>query len=271
MTISILGCGWLGLPLAEYLRDQGHLVKGSTTSPEKLELLKGKNIIPYLLKFDPELTGDEDINFWEADVLVINIPPNRSNSKGNDFFHRQVKAMTENITSSSISFVIFVSSTSVYPAKQGVVAEMDAEEGKAARDSGNKLLKAEELLRSQTAFETTVIRPGGLYGYDRHPVNSLAGRQGLERGNAPINLIHRDDCINIIHHIIEEQITGEVFNGVSDGHPPRKMYYPAAAERMNVNPPTFKDDDGEGYKIVSNRKVKQVLGYTFKYPNPMDF
>ncbi|MEZ7854793.1 MAG: SDR family NAD(P)-dependent oxidoreductase, partial [Cyclobacteriaceae bacterium] len=30
--ISILGCGWLGLPLARQLVQQGHQIKGSTTS-----------------------------------------------------------------------------------------------------------------------------------------------------------------------------------------------------------------------------------------------
>ncbi len=33
---SILGCGWLGKPLAVSLLDEGFNVKGSTTSEEKL-------------------------------------------------------------------------------------------------------------------------------------------------------------------------------------------------------------------------------------------
>jgi len=49
MMISILGCGWLGLPLAEHFRDAGYSVKGSTTSDDKIELLKGKQIAPFLI------------------------------------------------------------------------------------------------------------------------------------------------------------------------------------------------------------------------------
>jgi len=37
--VSILGCGWLGKPLAVFLISKGYLVKGSTTSDEKLKLL----------------------------------------------------------------------------------------------------------------------------------------------------------------------------------------------------------------------------------------
>ena len=33
-TVAILGCGWLGLPLAKHLLAQGHRVLGTTTSPE---------------------------------------------------------------------------------------------------------------------------------------------------------------------------------------------------------------------------------------------
>lgn len=38
-TIGILGCGWLGKPLAEHLLAEGYRVKGSTTTPEKKEIL----------------------------------------------------------------------------------------------------------------------------------------------------------------------------------------------------------------------------------------
>ena len=40
--ISIMGCGWLGLPLAAQLVKAGYNVKGSTTTPEKLEVLQAE-------------------------------------------------------------------------------------------------------------------------------------------------------------------------------------------------------------------------------------
>ncbi len=38
-TISILGSGWLGLPLAERFVTQGYRLKISTTSPDRLSKL----------------------------------------------------------------------------------------------------------------------------------------------------------------------------------------------------------------------------------------
>ncbi|MDZ7683329.1 MAG: hypothetical protein U5J63_16880 [Fodinibius sp.] len=102
------------------------------------------------------------------------------------------------------------------------------------------------------------------------PPNIWPDRKNLSKGSAPVNLIHQDDCIGIIDMVISKDVRGNIFNGVSDGHPPRKMYYPAAAKARDIEPPTFADDKTKNYKVVSNRKVKQVLGYDFRHPNPMD-
>ncbi|WP_258929290.1 hypothetical protein [Flavobacterium davisii] len=47
--ISLLGCGWLGLPLAESLIKKGYEIKGSTTNLDKIPLLKQKEF--YLTSF----------------------------------------------------------------------------------------------------------------------------------------------------------------------------------------------------------------------------
>lgn len=271
MKVSILGCGWLGLPLAEHLLDSGYHVKGSTTSPQKLELLSGKNITPFLLELNPHLECDDCSDFWDADVLVLNIPPGRKRTNPEQFHSKQIQAVIQEVKNSTIHFVVFISSTSVYPENCGIVSEDESQKEKASRPSGNALLQAEDTLLKQSGFETTVIRFGGLYGYDRHPAKYFAGKKNLSGGNAPVNLIHRKDCIGIIQKIIEQEVTGEIFNAVSDEHPRKKMYYPAAAEALDMDPPIFIKDQNEKYKIVSNRKVKQMLSYKFKYPNPMDF
>ncbi|HEX6982551.1 MAG TPA: SDR family oxidoreductase [Balneolaceae bacterium] len=265
MNISILGCGWLGFPLARHLIAQSHSVKGSTTSPEKLEMLRKNDIRPFLIKLSPELKNADGVHeFWNADVLVLNIPPGRRRENVLGFHTAQIRSISKAIADSPIELVIFVSSTSVYPNKPGVVIESDAVPGKAGRESGNALLEAEHILSQNTSFETTVIRFGGLIGYDRHPVKYLAGKKELERGKAPVNLIHRDDCIKIITQIINDNITGEVFNAVSDDHSTRKQYYSEAAKTLGLEPPKFRKDESSSYKIVSNEKLKLRLDYEFK-------
>lgn len=265
MDISILGCGWLGLPLAQHLITRGHTVKGSTTSPEKMSLLKQNDIDPFLIRLTPQPENPEShLPFWNSDVLVLNIPPGRKRENVIDFHTSQIRSVTKAVAGSTIKFVVFVSSTSVYPERSGVVTENDAVPGKAKRRSGNALLKAEQLLFSHTEFETTVVRFGGLIGPDRHPAKYLAGRRNLKRGNAPVNLIHRNDCIEIISRIIENEVTGEVFNAVNDNHQSREEYYIDAAQELGLEPPQFKKDENKNYKIVNNQKLKSFLSYQFK-------
>ncbi|MDX1671308.1 MAG: SDR family oxidoreductase [Balneolaceae bacterium] len=271
MKISILGCGWLGTPLAESLLEQGHSVKGSTTTPDKLGTLREKGIDPYLIELDPELYCDSCEAFWDADLLILNIPPGRGKEDVVEYHTSQIRSVIPPLENSPIDHLIFISSTSVYPDRSGIMDESDAVAGKAGRPSGEALLTTESLLMQSNAFETTVLRFGGLYGHGRHPVHHLAGREGLDNAKAPVNLIHRDDCIAIIEEVIDRQIGGEVFNAVSDGHPPRSQFYKAAAEEFGLEPPKFRERNGTDGKVVSNNKLKRVLGYRFKYPNPMNF
>ena len=61
--IGIIGCGWLGLPLAKLFLKNDFLVKGSTTSKEKIKNLKSHNIEPHLI----EITDTEI--FWRRPVF----------------------------------------------------------------------------------------------------------------------------------------------------------------------------------------------------------
>ncbi|WP_258929293.1 hypothetical protein [Flavobacterium davisii] len=92
----------------------------------------------------------------------------------------------------------------------------------------------------------------------------------MENGEAPINVIHQDDCINIIQTIIAKEIWGEIFNASTDIHPKRKEYYELAAEKIGLEKPTFVISPNESYKIINSDKLKTKLNYSFKYPNPLD-
>ncbi len=74
--ISVIGCGWLGFPLAEYLVREEFIVKGSTTSNDKLELLKKHQIEGYLVNLnETEISGDYSDFLADSKTLIVNIPP----------------------------------------------------------------------------------------------------------------------------------------------------------------------------------------------------
>lgn len=267
-VISILGCGWLGLPLGQHLGQQGYRVKGSTTTPEKLDTLAAAGIEPYLIDFNPGVSGSAISDFFRADVLFLNLPPGRKRPDVEAHFGAQMDAIIKELHYGSIGFVVFASSTSVYEDMNGVVVEADAGKPRPWSLSGRALLDAERCLQADTHFDTTILRLAGLYGHGRHPGRFLAGKKGLENGGAPVNLVHRDDVIAIAAQIITDEIRGEVFNVCADAHPTRKTFYRQAARDLGLEPPTFASDEATSYKIVSNEWLKARLGYRFQHPDP---
>lgn len=57
--ISILGCGWLGFPLAKALVEKGFLVNGSTTTVAKMAGLENQGIVPFLVALDSKNVSGE--------------------------------------------------------------------------------------------------------------------------------------------------------------------------------------------------------------------
>ena len=272
MRISVLGCGWLGFPLAQYLLREGYKVKGSTTTGEKVVLLKQAGIEAYTIKIPSNLNVTASEAFWDTDILFLNIPPGRGNGGVETKYPKLIGAVRDRIEQdgSTITRVIFASSTSVYPSSEGRYTEQDTSLDNTARPSGCAILKAENLLQESDSFSTVVIRFGGLYGYERHPVKYLSGRKNISSPLKPVNLIHQSDCIGIVHSLIKSDIKEGIFNAVSDGHPPRKTLYQSAARHYDLPPPVFDNDSPSAERVISNEKLKQDLGYSFIYPNPLD-
>lgn len=269
MDISVLGCGWLGFPLAVRLQEKGVHVKGSTTSKKKLPVIKQNGIKPYLIDL-PDSFDDPDVEtFWDTELLFLNIPPKTRQGKNGESFLNIIEKVISISKSKSIKWVIFVSSTSVYPESGGLLTEDDTKKGNTSRLAGDVLLEAESLIQT-SGLDSTILRPGGLYGYGRHPVHYLSGRKNLGGASKPVHLIHQVDCLNIIMKIIELQKIDTIYNMVSDGHPPKKEFYKSASKYYDLPAPHFSKDDKTDYSIISNEKVKHELSYSFNYPNPMD-
>jgi len=259
-SISIIGCGWLGLPLGKHLATSGYQVKGSTTRRDKLTRLGRASIKPYQLTFDPDLVGDPE-DFFTSDILIINIPPRNQNDDP-DFHIKQLQNIQQ-LANNRISRVLFVSSTGVYPNTNGVVTEMDADVRQLSR-GGVSLLEVENFFRDNIHFQTTVIRFGGLYGPGRHPGRFLAGKKNLSGAENPVNMIHLEDCIGVIETIIKLDIWGETFNACSTTLSSRRAFYHQAAKDLGIIPPEFNDEPAP-FKKVSSERLVRTTGYQFKY------
>lgn len=262
--ISILGCGWLGLPLAKSLLQNGFPIKGSTTSLEKISLLESEGITPFLVRLEEQQISASVADFLaDSQILIINIPPKlRGGSTEN--FVAKITTLLPFIENSTVEKVLFVSSTSVYGEDNEVVTE--ATVLNPDTEGGRQLAIVENVLQKNSRFQTTILRFGGLISDDRNPVRFLSGRENIENPDTPINLIHQDDCIGIIEKIIALNSWDETYNAVAPFHPTRQEYYTQKATKLNLALPKFAALNTIVGKTILNNKVIEVLDYSFIKP-----
>ena len=261
-TISILGCGWLGLPLAKSFLNDRFLIKGSTTTKDKIAGLKNSGIQPFLISlFEHKIDGTIEEFLENSEILIIDIPPKfRGDFKEN--FVAKIQTLIPIIEKSAVKKVLFVSSTSVYSDEISIVDETTIPNPET--ESGKQLLVVENLLLLNKNFETTIVRFGGLIGEDRNPIRFLSGKKNIENPNSPINFIHQNDCIGILKKIVENDIWNETFNAVAPFHPTRKQYYTQKAIEFELEIPEFNESNVSIGKIVLSDKIVKMAQFQFK-------
>jgi nucleoside-diphosphate-sugar epimerase len=263
MKISILGCGWLGFPLAKHLIEKGHSVKGSTTSVEKIPLLTAQNIEPFLLQFSPIIEGDNIAQFLDSEILIICIPP-RAGKYGDSFHVQQIQSLIAHLSASAIKSIIYTSSTSVYPELNQELTE------DSPTLEHHPLVQVENLL-TKLPQNTTILRCGGLMGEERIPAKYFQGKI-INTGQTPVNYVHQDDVVLIITMILEQGFWNDTFNVVAPEHPVREAVFLKNCATFGFKIPIFQEPtEVIPYKIISPQKLILRTNYQFKYPNPLDF
>lgn len=261
--ICIIGCGWLGFPLAKSLVKKGSVVKGSTTSSEKIDTLNSNGITGFLLQLSSEgISGDIENCLAHCQTLILNIPPGlRKNPKAD--YVKQIQHIIPFIEASSIQHVLFISSTSVYDDEESIPSISETSPTSTTSNSAQQLLGAEALFKNNTNFKTTILRFSGLFGEDRHPATYISGRL-LKNPDAPVNLIHLDDCIAIIEQIIKNNIWDSMFNASTSSHPSKKQYYTSVCKARDLPLPKIDVSQKSKGKIINTDKLARVLDYEFK-------
>lgn len=264
-SVSIIGCGWLGFPMAKRLLTKDWQVKGSTTSESKLENLKDNGIEPFLFKLPSRVNPE----LLHSNNLILNIPPGRGNSAQMENYSKSIgEILLQLKTSKPFNKLIFISSTSVYGSDQDIFNE--GSECNSKTRSGEVMLEAESLIMN-SGIPYVILRFGGLAGPERHPGRFLAGRTGLNTGNQSVNFLHLDDAIGVINRMLETPILNEIFNVVSPIHPNKEDFYVEMAESQTMTPPTFDKPTTQFKREISVRKLLDETDYKFIYPDPMLF
>ncbi len=220
-------------------------IKGSTTSKHKLESLKDIGIEVFLVDIDQPTDTIDD--FLSSETLIVNIPS--KNLKG-------FMALIERIEKSPIKNVLFISSTSVYGDSKDLITEETPR-------LQTPLSEIEDAFVMNTHFQCTTIRFAGLVGYDSQAGMFFASGRKIPNPSAAVNMIHQDDCIQIIASVLKQDLWNESLNCCTDSHPTKKDFYTKMAIDIGLPPPQLAGSSLSGNKIIDNSKMKRLLAYEF--------
>lgn len=258
MKIGIIGLGWLGLPLAKSLLNKGFQVVGTTRS-RSVDLSHERFSH---LKFDPLVKKQASEGYFaDLDVAVLAFTPSKADEKA--YAKDGVRVL--GLLSPSCK-VVMISSTSIYPQRNGNFNETDYPAGSVKT---NGVGYAELAISSMLRDRLTIVRLSGLVGPKRYPVTSMTKSGKIYQSMERINVIHLEDAVGLIEHVIQQKIWNKTINGCAGEHPYKGTFYTEMAAKLGIEPPLF-EDKLRSERIISNQ-LSLELGYKYSYPDPKDF
>lgn len=223
---GVIGLGWLGAKLSEQLKQAGIPCWGTTR--KSFDWLRDE------FPADP------------CEVLFLNIPP---------IVNMPPQQFVAKVPLAAYRKVIFISSISVYGAQEGILTEGTVP--RPVTDSGKWLLAVERLLLEKFPHQAIIIRPGGLIGGERHPAISLSKSGRPCSGQAPVNLIHRQDLIGIVKAVAGYDGASPIINAVTPYHPSKEQYYGEWVRNLSLAPICF-TDTAEPQKIIQSEILPEI-------------
>ena len=252
MKITIIGAGWLGLPLLTELVRAGHSVWGSSRSDERLAAITEAGGRAFRVELPDNFFGAV---FRERELLILTLPPGgrKIGPAAPQRYLERLAPLAPLVTGDDAAHVIYTSSTGVYGAAAGAVSEQTAVAP--ATHSARAVVAAERWLSERTD-RLTIVRLAGLVGGDRHPGNFFAGRD-VPQADAPVNLVHRDDVIAAIRLLIERGLPAGTFNVCAAAHPAKGDFYAAAAAQLGKRTGNNLPGGAEG-KVISSERLREL-------------
>ena len=278
MRVLVIGCGYVGLPLAVELAKQGHQVFGLRRSAHADADLQAAGITPLhadITKLETLVALPERRFDW-----VVNCS---ATGGGGPEDYRQLylegsRNLLKWLSDSPPKKFVYTSSTGVYGQNDGSVVDESSTTNPDSETAG-VLVETEKLLLDEARrrkFLAVILRVAGIYGPDRGYLlkQFLKGEARIEgNGERVLNMIHRDDLIKVIIAALQNGTPGEIYNAVDDEPVRQRDFFTWLAATMKrelppsvseINSPNRKR--GTTNKRISNHKLKAEFGFQFQYP-----
>ncbi|PVB60222.1 SDR family oxidoreductase [Labrenzia sp. 011] len=273
MRLFVFGTGYSSKAFVEAIRDQFEWIGGTTRSPEKAEGLRDLGVDPFV--FDGRSKGDGIAEaLRSATHVLVSIAPD-------DTGDPVLTHHGEDIAAAGAQWTGYLSTVGVYGNHDGAWVDEETPCKPVSRRSVQRVAAEQAWLEFASANDLPVqiFRLSGIYGPGRNIFEKFrAGTaRRLVKPGQVFNRIHVGDIAGVLSTALERPST-RIFNVTDDEPAPPQDVVTFAADLLGVTPPEeipFETADlspmarsfyGEN-KRVSNRRVKDELGYSFRFPD----
>ena len=277
MNVFILGMGHVGKALAARLRDNGHHVTGSTTTPDKVAELEkhADNVVV--------LRGSETERLVTAasgcDAIIVTVAPNVRNTRTVEERHKHyADVLVASCHSAQLACprVIFLSSFSVYgDGGQGdapVTEETPTSNSEEPSSRYYQAAEGEVLQRPQGCvlrFPDMYGAPGDMSFPQRVAMcHEYFGGKAIFSADAPLYAIHFEDVVNAVIHALDNNLQG-IFNVCDNDNLPgtNKEVFDAICRESDLPLLDFLDQIKAPLKKISAARL-YATGYRVAHPDP---
>lgn len=268
MVRLIVGCGYLGLPVARKWLAAGDQVFAISRSRQRQQILEkeGLQVITADITEADSLKNLSD-SLPPIDTILFAVGFDRS--KYGDIRTVYVDGLANFLDSISNEFgqFIYISSTGVFGPTDSDIDGWVSEDSSTnpIRPGGVACLEAEQMLQQRIGDRLTVLRLAGIYGSDRIPNLGAIKQQQWDKLNpiGYLNLIHVVDAAETVCRVAEANVRGETFLVADGAAVERKVYYEYLANLAGVEIDwgevqrslESKAEDRAGRRRVVNKRV----------------
>jgi nucleoside-diphosphate-sugar epimerase len=259
--VLIAGCGYVGSAAARLFAKEDWEVFGWTRSGQSAAS-PGKSSLS-LAAVDITDLKTVRRNSFPADVVV------HCASSGTDSYLRVYRDGAANLAACFPSArIIFTSSTSVYPQRDGSSVTEDSP-AEPASENAQILRQAEKIILDHAGI---VLRVAGIYGPGRSFLLRSVMNGTSVISDQFVNQVHRDDVASAISFLARSGAVDSprIFNVVDDTPAPRSEILDWISTRVGLplpnSPATAPPKRGRSNKRVSNAKLR-ALGWLPAYPS----
>jgi nucleoside-diphosphate-sugar epimerase len=268
--VLVIGCGYLGLRVAERRRAAAERVFAATRSLHHADEFHRLGLQPVLCDvLDPAslraLPAGADV------VYCVGFDRKAGKTMRNVYVDGLDNALTA-LEAADHGRFVYVSSTGVYGQTGGEEVDETAATAPSG-ESGRIVLDAENLLRERRP-DAVILRFAGIYGTNRL-IRAAALKAGEPLSGDPelwLNLIHVEDGAAAVIAAVERAGAGSVINVCDDLPARRRDFYTKMAEVLGAPSPWFPPDvegriAGGANRRIVNRRMHTELAVTLRFPS----